>query len=176
MKKLRESYAAQPRECDRLPAEVRKVEATASTCSGCVPVPCSRYYKDLKYVRELVLFNSTHLGASSHSASIGKFLAPRSLLASIGGPHKCLGSVSAMVVEQSKDYTCIIAHGPNPKITRIFGDCILERVTAVVLEGESMEAKEGKEAAESYCLVKCSDEVFSNSCLTCKEKCGTPCH
>jgi hypothetical protein len=33
MKKLRESYAGQPRDCDWLPAEVRKVEATASTCS-----------------------------------------------------------------------------------------------------------------------------------------------
>jgi hypothetical protein len=97
MKKLRESYAAQPRDCDRLPAEVRKVEATASTCSGCVPVPCSRYYKDLKYVREPILFDSAHLGASSRSASIGKFLAPRSLLASIGGPHKCLGSVSLLM-------------------------------------------------------------------------------
>ncbi|CAH2068016.1 unnamed protein product [Thlaspi arvense] len=26
----------------------------------------------------------------------------------------------------SEDYTCIISHGPNPKTTHIFGDCILD--------------------------------------------------
>ncbi|CAL0333041.1 unnamed protein product [Lupinus luteus] len=35
-------------------------------------------------------------------------------------------SLSASVIEQSEDYTCVISHGPNPKTTRIFCDCILE--------------------------------------------------
>ncbi|XVE52108.1 hypothetical protein DITRI_Ditri02bG0095700 [Diplodiscus trichospermus] len=35
-------------------------------------------------------------------------------------------SPSAHEIELSEDYTCIISHGPNPKTTHIFGDCILE--------------------------------------------------
>lgn len=37
-----------------------------------------------------------------------------------------MGSLSAHEIELSEDYTCIISHGPNPKTTHIFGDCILE--------------------------------------------------
>ncbi|XP_057456826.1 FCS-Like Zinc finger 10 isoform X1 [Lotus japonicus] len=37
-----------------------------------------------------------------------------------------IGSLSAKEIELSEDYTCIISHGPNPKRTHIFGDCILE--------------------------------------------------
>ncbi|XWS16372.1 hypothetical protein CRYUN_Cryun34aG0081400 [Craigia yunnanensis] len=37
-----------------------------------------------------------------------------------------IGSLSAHEIELSEDYTCIISHGPNPKTTHIFGDCILE--------------------------------------------------
>ena len=29
-------------------------------------------------------------------------------------------------MEMSEDYTCIIAHGPNPKTTHIYGDRVLE--------------------------------------------------
>ncbi|GJN35870.1 hypothetical protein PR202_gb24683 [Eleusine coracana subsp. coracana] len=79
-----------------------------------------------------------------------------------------VGSVSATEVEQSEDYTCIIAHGPNPKTTRIFGDCILEPVTVLVPHGESVETMEVKEGAESYWLVKCSGEEEldgSDSCV-----------
>ncbi|XP_022131379.1 uncharacterized protein LOC111004616 isoform X1 [Momordica charantia] len=34
--------------------------------------------------------------------------------------------LSATEIELSEDYTCVISHGPNPKTTHIFGDCILE--------------------------------------------------
>lgn len=37
-----------------------------------------------------------------------------------------IGSLSASEIELSEDYTCVITHGPNPKTTHIFGDCILE--------------------------------------------------
>lgn len=35
-------------------------------------------------------------------------------------------SLSASEIENSEDYTCVISHGPNPKKTHIFCDCILE--------------------------------------------------
>ncbi|CAJ1955194.1 unnamed protein product [Sphenostylis stenocarpa] len=49
-----------------------------------------------------------------------------SLPISIDFSKGCLGSLSAREIELSEDYTCIISHGPNPKRTHIFGDCILE--------------------------------------------------
>ncbi|TKY48143.1 hypothetical protein E2542_SST25557 [Spatholobus suberectus] len=49
-----------------------------------------------------------------------------SLPISIDFSKGCIGSFSASEIELSEDYTCIISHGPNPKRTHIFGDCILE--------------------------------------------------
>ncbi|BAT91585.1 hypothetical protein LR48_Vigan05g214500 [Vigna angularis] len=49
-----------------------------------------------------------------------------SLPISIDFSKGCLGSLSAREIELSEDYTCIISHGPNPKRTHIFGDCVLE--------------------------------------------------
>jgi hypothetical protein len=51
---------------------------------------------------------------------------PSSLPISIGSNHGLPGSLSAREIELSEDYTCIISHGPNPKTTHIFGDCILD--------------------------------------------------
>ncbi|KAJ6844028.1 protein MARD1 [Iris pallida] len=36
------------------------------------------------------------------------------------------GSLSATEMEMSEDYTCVIAHGPNPKTTHIFDNCVIE--------------------------------------------------
>jgi len=49
-----------------------------------------------------------------------------SLPVSIDFSNGYVGSLSAKEIELSEDYTCIISHGPNPKRTHIFGDCILE--------------------------------------------------
>lgn len=51
---------------------------------------------------------------------------PSSLPISIDFSNGCVGSLSAREIELSEDYTCVISHGPNPKRTHIFGDCILE--------------------------------------------------
>ncbi|KAE8650737.1 hypothetical protein Csa_023406 [Cucumis sativus] len=49
-----------------------------------------------------------------------------SLPITIGSSNAYVGSLTAREIELSEDYTCIISHGPNPKTTHIFGDCILE--------------------------------------------------
>ncbi|KAJ7962971.1 Pre-mRNA cleavage complex 2 protein Pcf11, putative isoform 2 [Quillaja saponaria] len=51
---------------------------------------------------------------------------PSSLPIPIGLSRGHMGSLSAGEIELSEDYTCIISHGPNPKKTHIFGDCILQ--------------------------------------------------
>ncbi|XP_027084510.1 FCS-Like Zinc finger 10 isoform X1 [Coffea arabica] len=37
-----------------------------------------------------------------------------------------IGTISPSEIELSEDYTCVRKHGPNPKVTHIFGDCVLE--------------------------------------------------
>ena len=87
---------------------------------------------------------------------------------SVGGPRRYIGSVSAMEVEQSEDYTCIIAHGSNPKTPRFFGDRILEPCPLLVPDWESKETEE----AELYWLVKGpggADEEFMRFCFSCNK-------
>ena len=76
-----------------------------------------------------------------------------------------------MEVEQSEDYTCIIAHSSNPKTPRFFGDRILEPCPLLVPDWESKEAEE----AELYWLVKGpgdADEEFMRVCMSCKKNLG----
>ncbi|KAI4316249.1 hypothetical protein L6164_024247 [Bauhinia variegata] len=40
--------------------------------------------------------------------------------------NEFMGSLSASEIELSEDYTCVTSHGPCPKTTHIYGDCILE--------------------------------------------------
>ncbi|WOL09180.1 hypothetical protein Cni_G17933 [Canna indica] len=49
-----------------------------------------------------------------------------SLPISFGSSQGFISSISASEIEQSEDYTCIISHGPNPRMTHIYGDCIIE--------------------------------------------------
>ncbi|CAL0324132.1 unnamed protein product [Lupinus luteus] len=49
-----------------------------------------------------------------------------SLPISIDFSNGYVGPLSAREIELSEDYTCIISHGPNPKRTHIFADCILD--------------------------------------------------
>ena len=64
----------------------------------------------------------------SHDSEVVNSLGnkPSSLPILIGSNHGLPGSLSAREIELSEDYTCIISHGPNPKTTHIFGDCILD--------------------------------------------------
>ncbi|CAN1162113.1 FCS-Like Zinc finger 11 [Linum perenne] len=49
-------------------------------------------------------------------------------LPAVTSGNECIStlSVSASEIELSEDYTCVISHGPNPKKTHIYGDCVLE--------------------------------------------------
>ncbi|KAJ4873944.1 hypothetical protein Rs2_44295 [Raphanus sativus] len=44
----------------------------------------------------------------------------------IGSDNASSSCLSEDEMEMSEDYTCIIAHGPNPKTTHIYGDRVLE--------------------------------------------------
>ncbi|KAF7817200.1 FCS-Like Zinc finger 10-like [Senna tora] len=68
---------------------------------------------------------STGLGGSDNS-NTSLLTELNSNHVSISSSHEFIESLSAGEIENSEDYTCVISHGPNPKTTRIFGDCILE--------------------------------------------------
>ena len=70
---------------------------------------------------DLSTSSKTQLSGSNNLVST----IPGSKLGSSGNGLS-IGSLSASEIELSEDYTCVISHGPNPKTTHIFGDCILE--------------------------------------------------
>lgn len=170
---LAKSYTSLPKDCGHAQPGLGEVEAAAATAgAGGMSVPCTRFYGDVKSGPEVIVSDAAQLGFSNHSVDRAKFPASGSLPVSIGGPRRYIGSVSAMEVEQSEDYTCIIAHGSNPKTTRIFGDCILEPCPVLMPDWESKEIDVEKEGAELYWLVKGSADAAEEStrfCSSCKK-------
>lgn len=64
------------------------------------------------------------IGGSPNSDQISE-IKLTTIPGSIGSANGIVGSLPASEIELSEDYTCVISHGPNPKTTHIFGDCIL---------------------------------------------------
>lgn len=74
-----------------------------------------------------------------------------------------IGSLSASEIELSEDYTCIISHGPNPKTTHIFGNCILDSETIRSLDCKSIKNMDATLRSEYD---------FLSYCFSCKKKLG----
>ncbi|RWW30469.1 hypothetical protein BHE74_00001358 [Ensete ventricosum] len=93
------------------------------------------------------------------------------------GASSCgvIASLSASEIEQSEDYTCIISHGPNPKTTHIFGDCILESHS---FPSRDVRKKHRKDEERSAWLLKPSEQDappgpcgdFLRFCFSCRKK------
>ncbi|KAJ4952027.1 hypothetical protein NE237_028859 [Protea cynaroides] len=109
-------------------------------------------------------------GGSSFDNSL--VVKPCSLPGSLGFGVGDMKSLSAHEIEQSEDYTCVISHGPNPRTTHIFGDCILE------CHGNDLAScKKEEKAIESSLEFKSLDgsdlylsDDFLSYCYTCKKK------
>ncbi|XP_039017604.1 FCS-Like Zinc finger 10-like [Hibiscus syriacus] len=82
-------------------------------------------------------------------------------------------SLSAHEIELSEDYTCIISHGPNPKTTHVFGDCILEchnnELTIFDKKAEPCTKVPTPGNSKETSALYASDEYWS-FCYTCKKK------
>lgn len=84
-----------------------------------------------------------------------------------------IGSLSASEIELSEDYTCVISHGPNPKTTHIYGDCILECQSNDLSNFGKNEAKEiGLPQAVTCSNIPGSfpSKVFLSFCYYCNKK------
>ncbi|XVF25015.1 hypothetical protein REPUB_Repub13aG0177700 [Reevesia pubescens] len=81
-------------------------------------------------------------------------------------------SLSAREIELSEDYTCIISHGPNPKKTHIFGDCILECHNNELTNFDK-KAEQGIEVSQQGKSIEISTHPsyeFLSFCYYCKKK------
>ncbi|XP_042518037.1 FCS-Like Zinc finger 8 [Macadamia integrifolia] len=81
-------------------------------------------------------------------------------------PRVFTGCLSASEMELSEDYTCVISHGPNPKTTHIFDNCIVESCCGVV--GFSASRKENFFSDQS----RFPSENFLSFCYACKKNLG----
>lgn len=105
--------------------------------------------------------NSTHLAARPTNLSTG--------LSNGQNPEKDLvASLSASEIELSEDYTCVRKHGPNPKTTHIFGDCILERHDDEFI-AKSSKCEDHKTKPSEVPNSYLSDD-FLSFCYYCKKK------
>lgn len=81
--------------------------------------------------------------------------------------------IPASDIELSEDYTCVRKHGPNPKVTHIYGDCILghnkDEVTGFLkkIEGGNAIIEAG---GPSDVLASYPPEDFLKLCYSCKKK------
>jgi len=76
--------------------------------------------------------------------------------------------VSAIEMELSEDYTCVISHGPNPRTTHIFEDCIVESCCGG--SGFSDSRKENGFFTDR--LSSFPSESFLSICYSCKKNLG----
>lgn len=75
------------------------------------------------------------------------------------------GCLSASEMELSEDYTCVISHGPNPRTTHIFDNCIVESCGAGFSAARKGNGFFGEQS--SY-----PSDDFLSFCYTCKKKLG----
>ncbi|XWS08953.1 hypothetical protein CRYUN_Cryun40dG0044400 [Craigia yunnanensis] len=82
----------------------------------------------------------------------------------LNSPMVFTGSLSATEMELSEDYTCVISHGPNPRTTHIFDNCIVESCYGVV--GLSSSKRENGFLGDRSIY---QSESFLSFCYTCKK-------
>ncbi|XP_074316186.1 FCS-Like Zinc finger 8-like [Silene latifolia] len=73
--------------------------------------------------------------------------------------------------EESEDYTCVISHGPNPKTTHIFGNCIVESCCGKIVGSPSFSSKRNGYFSNLENSIPAPDN-FLSFCHHCKKKLG----
>ncbi|KAL3531326.1 hypothetical protein ACH5RR_010648 [Cinchona calisaya] len=76
--------------------------------------------------------------------------------------------MSLSEMELSEDYTCVITHGPNPKTTHIFDDCVVENCCGVLKLSEEL----GKQCGFSTDSSTSLPVNFLGACYSCKDNLG----
>lgn len=87
---------------------------------------------------------------------------------SIGSGNGFTESLSASEIELSEDYTRVVSHGPNPRTTHIYGDCILECRT----NDQSDDYKNEAEGSDGVMIITTQypSDDFLSFCCSCNKK------
>ena len=76
------------------------------------------------------------------------------------------GPITPTEMELSEEYTCVITHGPNPKTTHIFDNCVVLGFSEAGKEGED------RTVGGADRTVGFASESFLSFCCTCKRILG----
>ncbi|KAL6556598.1 hypothetical protein OROGR_005886 [Orobanche gracilis] len=94
-------------------------------------------------------------------------------LGSISNDTSYIGPVPVSEIEHCEDYTCVRIHGPNPKVTHIFRDRVLDcrndEVT-VFLEKIKNDDKTIEAGGPSHVTVSYPSNSFLKFCYSCKKE------
>ncbi|KAL5558303.1 hypothetical protein UlMin_034514 [Ulmus minor] len=110
------------------------------------------------------------------SPNLNQFSGPKhiSIPGSLDSGNGIIGSLSTSEIELSEDYTCVISHGPNPKTTHIFGDCILEThsgdLTNPDKNRDNMEIGPPHHFTSSEISAPYPSNAFLSFCYSCNKK------
>ncbi|GAU47840.1 hypothetical protein TSUD_306510 [Trifolium subterraneum] len=86
--------------------------------------------------------------------------------------NEILKSLSATEIELSEDYTCVISHGPNPKTTHIFGDCILETRPDLFIKNHFKDEENEKEKGMTLIGLQTPNQYPSGAFLSFCDHCS----
>ncbi|WOH16062.1 hypothetical protein DCAR_0935611 [Daucus carota subsp. sativus] len=106
---------------------------------------------------------------SPYSSKKSPFGSVNSGLEKSNSPRVFSGCLSADEMELSEDYTRVITHGPNPKTTHIFDDCIIESCCGVVGLSASLKKENG---SGTDLTMRYPSESFLSFCYSCEKKLG----
>ncbi|WOL03126.1 protein MARD1-like isoform X1 [Canna indica] len=85
---------------------------------------------------------------------------------SSSSPVVFAGCLPQSEIELSEEYTCVILHGPNPKTTHIFENCVIESCS------NGYVAPVNEMSRCYHDLLGCAANDFLSSCYGCKKKLG----
>lgn len=98
-----------------------------------------------------------------------QFLSPFS---SSSAAKDFIRQLSLKEMELSEDYTCVITHGPNPKTTHIYDDCIVESSGGDDDDDDLISEEKMKDSGFDANLSSPPSPNFMSFCHTCKDVLG----
>ncbi|GFY98804.1 hypothetical protein Acr_13g0002050 [Actinidia rufa] len=104
-------------------------------------------------------------GIKTRDSQFSSSLSPYGSLNSSAQTQAFSGFLSPSEMELSEDYTCVISHGPNPKTTHIYDNCVVESCGVGVGFSELKKELSSSENLNSPPEM----ESFLSFCCTCKK-------
>ncbi|KAI4317860.1 hypothetical protein L6164_025691 [Bauhinia variegata] len=116
--------------------------------------------------------NSSSGSFSPSHVSKPAFGSENSALETLNSPKVFTGCLSACEMELSEDYTRVISHGPNPRTTHIFDNCVIESSCFESFDAGFSSASSPKENGFVSDHTSYPSESFLSCCFYCKRSLG----